>query len=120
MKTPSSILLTLLVGYIESNAQTNFIKITTGPVVTTPGHFSSCAWGDYDNDGLIDLFVGGGGSPNDSHNFLFHNEGNGTFISVSCGSIVTDISQSYGNSSGDYDNDGILELFVGNSYAHGE
>jgi hypothetical protein len=35
-----------------------FIKITTGPVVTSGGYSFGCAWGDYDDDGFIDLFVG--------------------------------------------------------------
>src|SRR5262245_46639500 len=122
MKKNTSTFLALLVGFIESKAQTNFSKVTTGPIVTTPGYFSSCPWGDYDNVGLIELFIGGGGGnrPTDTNNFLFHNEGNGIFTRVSSGSIVTDVSQSYGNSWGDYDNDGFLDLFVGNSYAHGD
>ena len=36
------------------------------------GDSRSAAWGDYDNDGFLDLFVGTGGSAN----LLYHNSGN--------------------------------------------
>ena len=36
---------------------TAFWKITSGPVVTDGGMSWSCAWGDYDGDGYLDLFV---------------------------------------------------------------
>jgi hypothetical protein len=34
-----------------------FTKITTGSIVTVPGTAVSCAWGDFDDDGFIDLFI---------------------------------------------------------------
>src|SRR5262249_11931424 len=39
-----------------------FTKITTGPVATEGGDSSGAAWGDYDNDGFLDLFVGNNSS----------------------------------------------------------
>jgi hypothetical protein len=35
-----------------------FTKITTGDIVTTPALFWNGSWGDYDDDGYLDLFVG--------------------------------------------------------------
>src|SRR6185295_7243356 len=55
-----------------------FTKITTGPVATDGGDSSGCAWGDYDNDGFIDLFVGN----NPSLNALYHNNGDGSFTKI--------------------------------------
>src|ERR1051326_4492154 len=42
-----------------------FTKITAGSIVTDSGNALGCAWGDYDNDGFLDLLVanGGGRSP---------------------------------------------------------
>ena len=38
-------------------AQTPFTKIMTGDIVNDGGGSFACAWGDYDNDGFLDLFV---------------------------------------------------------------
>ena len=87
-----------------------FEKITTGDIVNDFGMFRSCAWADYDNDGYLDLFVVNEGLGNR----LYHNNGDGTFTTVTDGDIVTDIATSSGCSWGDYDNDGFLDLFVAN------
>ena len=52
-----------------------FTKITAGPVVTDLRGSSSAAWGDYDNDGLIDLLVTEWAEPTS----LYRNNGDGTF-----------------------------------------
>lgn len=68
----------------------------------------SC-WGDYDNDGDLDLFV----ANSDEHpNFLYANIGNGAFRRITRSSIATNTGSSRSCSWGDYDNDGDLDLFV--------
>ena len=89
----------------------SFTRITTGPVVQSGGNSRGCAWGDYDNDGWLDLFVA---NEQNQNNFLFHNNGGGTFTKIAAGSIVNDGGASYGCAWGDYDNDGFLDLFVAN------
>src|SRR5262249_5046376 len=37
-----------------------FTRVTTGEIVTDAAHSFGCAWGDYDNDGYLDLIVGNG------------------------------------------------------------
>ncbi|HEY0551337.1 MAG TPA: FG-GAP-like repeat-containing protein, partial [Verrucomicrobiae bacterium] len=88
----------------------NFTRITNGTLVTDAGKFSGAAWGDYDNDGFLDLFVRTYG-PN---NALYHNNRDGTFTKVTASVITTDASHSYAAVWGDYDNDGWLDLFVSN------
>jgi hypothetical protein len=70
----------------------------------------SCEWGDYDGDGWLDLYVCDGGGPN----FLYRNNGNGTFTDVAYAenAVVTQISTS--SAWGDFDNDGELDLLVAN------
>jgi len=85
-----------------------FTKITTGQIVTDGGDSSGCAWGDFDNDGFPDLFVGNGGT----RNFLYRNNGDGTFTKLT--NAVPAMDRGYGASWGDYDNDGQLDLFVAN------
>src|SRR5690606_23684330 len=53
-----------------------FTKVTTGDIVNNAGRSNGSAWGDYDNDGDIDLFVTNGDQPNVQNNFLYRNDGN--------------------------------------------
>jgi hypothetical protein len=82
------------------------------PVVTdqNTGHYSGCAWADYDNDGLEDLLV-----VNPDGNFLYHNDGGGDFSRLSAaeaGPLVSDGGLFRGVSWGDYDNDDDLDCFI--------
>ena len=70
----------------------------------------AAAWGDYDNDGHLDLFI----SNQDGRNLLYHNEGDGSFTRITG---IPAVSLSRHSSSCmwvDYDNDGDLDLFVAN------
>ncbi len=90
-----------------------FTKITTGPVGTDIEQSDGCAWGDYDNDGWLDLFVSN--FDRISVNRLYHNNGNGTFTRFNAGSPGNEVNlRSAGCSWADYDNDGFLDLFVAN------
>ena len=88
-----------------------FTRITAGDIVNDGGRSSGACWGDYDNDGHLDLFVTNWAGEN---NFLYHNNGDGTFEKITTGSIVNDGGWSRGCTWGDYDNDGFLDLFVSN------
>lgn len=79
------------------------------PLTTRSGDTLGAAWGDYDNDGRLDLFVSnyGGG------NSLYRNEGGGSFTKVN-GVNVNEAANSQGCAWGDYDNDGFLDLLVAN------
>ena len=64
---------------------------------------------DYDNDGFKDFFV----SRTFKHNQLFHNNGNGTFSDVTAKSRIGEDCCTTVASWADYDNDGLLDLYVG-------
>src|SRR5437762_2149332 len=92
-----------------------FTKITTGAIVTDVGTGAACAWGDYDNDGFIDLIVTSAYNPDNftpQKNFLFHNNRDGTFTKITNTSVTAEARDWRGCSWVDYDNDGNLDLFV--------
>jgi hypothetical protein len=97
----------------RNNGNSTFTRITTGSIATDVGYGTSCAWGDYDNDGLLDLFVG---NVFGLKNFLYHNNGDGTFTGITNSIVTSEIGAagSFGCAWGDYDNDGFLDLLVTN------
>ena len=75
-------------------------------------YFGRSIWGDYDNDGDLDLFVTGRNSSNSRTSKLYQNTGSG-FTEVFAGTFQ-DCFNSYADW-GDYNNDGYIDLFlVGN------
>ncbi len=66
------------------------------------------AWGDYDGDGRLDLFVSNMGQ----ECRLYHNEGNGKFRDVASQLGITGTDTSFACWFWDYDNDGLLDLYV--------
>ncbi len=88
-----------------------FIRVVTGPVVTDGGSSIGGTVGDYDNDGLLDLFVT---NRNNFGNFLYRGLGDTLFAKVSTGPPVTDIANSNSSSWVDIDRDGDLDLYVVN------
>ena len=68
------------------------------------------AWGDYDNDGDLDLSITNEGGPNR----LYRNNGNGTFTDVAVSVSVANAGDGHAGIWGDYDDDGDLDLFVVN------
>src|SRR5690606_7950164 len=100
-------------NYLYKNVgNDDFEKITEGNIVNDSEASFGFAWGDYNNDGFLDLFVANFGNQNNS---LYKNKGDGTFQKIVTGSIVNDGGQSRGASWGDYNNDGFFDLYVTNS-----
>ena len=69
-----------------------------------------CTWGDYDNDGDMDLFIA---SRNSYNSALFRNDGAGKFTDITKTAFGASVKGDYeGSNFVDIDNDGWLDLFV--------
>jgi hypothetical protein len=85
---------------------------TAGDIVADEGEFLANTWGDFDNDGDQDCFITLDGPEPGPPSKYYNNNGNGTFSRVTNIPIVTNVGPNYGATSGDYDDDGDLDLFV--------
>jgi hypothetical protein len=98
----------------HNNHDGTFTDVTAGAGVAGEGYSMGAAAGDYDNDGWTDLYVTGV-----NRNILYHNNKDGTFTDVTQKAGVTGIfggRKLWSVSAAwiDYDNDGLLDLFVTN------
>ncbi|PYV25909.1 MAG: hypothetical protein DMG24_08265 [Acidobacteria bacterium] len=85
---------------------------------------TGCVWFDYNNDGYTDLYLVNGstianllnpGAVKDPpHNYLFRNNGDGTFTDVTRQAGVEGGGWGNGAVAADYNNDGWVDLFVYN------
>ncbi|MBI3469987.1 MAG: CRTAC1 family protein [Candidatus Solibacter usitatus] len=73
---------------------------------------SGAAWGDFDNDGYLDLYVCDIAGPAQGGNRLYRNKGDGAFTDVTARAGVGYRGASMGAAWADYDNDGYLDLVV--------
>lgn len=80
------------------------------------GNYGSI-WIDYNNDGLVDLFIAKcrGGASAANINQLFRNNGDGTFTDVAPQVGLADNVQTWSGAWGDFDNDGFQDVIVGAS-----
>lgn len=92
----------------HNNRDGTFTDVTDKAGVAGYGYSMGVAAADYDNDGWTDLFVTGV-----RHNILYHNRGDGTFEDVTRQAGLAD-NGGWSIAAGwfDYDNDGLLDLFV--------
>ena len=91
------------------NDDTDFVDITDLAGVGDTGYGLGCCVGDYNNDGVIDLYVANFGA-----NVLYQNKGDGTFTDVARQAKVDGNQLSSSCAFADYDNDGDLDLYTVN------
>jgi hypothetical protein len=100
----------------RNNGDGTFTDVTRAVGVYQPrSRGLGVVWGDYDNDGYLDLYVA-----NDTNeNHLFRNNGDGSFSDMAFYAGVAlsengEMESGMGVDFADYDNDGFLDLIVTN------
>ncbi len=92
----------------------NFTELTGKPPVMGNRPSTGSVFGDFDNDGRIDLYVA-----NEGGNQLFLNKGNLDFEEINFGPGVNDDEASAGVATADFNQDGKLDLLISNTAAAG-
>lgn len=93
----------------RNDGKGNFTDVTAGSGLDVPIYGMGAAIGDFDNDGLVDIFITAVGQ-----NRLFRNQGNGKFGDVTTATGVAGDAKEWstGATFVDIDRDGDLDLFV--------
>jgi len=97
--------------FYENTGEGFFIKVENIALTNDGGNSNGCTWGDVDNDGDVDLFVA---NVDNQNNFFYLNNNDKTFSKNVLGDAVNNEDWSYTCAFADYNNDGWLDLFVGN------
>ena len=94
----------------RNNGDNTFTEQTS--ISITAVNLSSAAWGDYDNDGYLDILITG--QPATPISKIYHNNGDNTFSELTSASLagISDGSVAWG----DYDNDGNLDILLTGSF----
>jgi hypothetical protein len=97
---------------LRNDGQTGFTDVTAQAGLLAPANSIAACWGDYDNDGWVDLFV----ACERQQNRLYHNKKDGTFENLATQAGVEGDAKRQGKGCNwiDFDNDGYSDLFVNN------
>ncbi|WP_430413210.1 FG-GAP-like repeat-containing protein [Kordia sp.] len=90
------------------------ITVTAGLPPAAMDNFGA-SWGDYNNDGNLDVFLCNRGLTTPQQNYLYKNNGDGTFTNVSnAAGISTGSHLSFCSAFFDYNNDGWQDIYMAN------
>ncbi len=88
-------------------------EVVRDSVLAQYRHTLQATWADYDNDGDPDLYLANDFAPNN----LLRNDGAAGFVDVTDETGTADLGFGMGASWGDFDDDGLLDLYVTNMYS---
>jgi hypothetical protein len=102
----------------RNNGNGTFTQIANDPGINLWDNIQtwSSAWGDFDNDGDMDVYVG---SSTGFDHKLMRNNGDGTFTDVTVGAGVSTADIGHENIAQDFDNDGNLDIYANGSILFG-
>ncbi|MCH2196699.1 FG-GAP-like repeat-containing protein [Kordia sp.] len=92
----------------------NDVTIACGLPIAAQDNFGA-SWGDYNNDGYLDVFLCNRGLSSPQPNYLYKNNGDGTFTNVSAAAGIDNGSHlSFCSAFFDYNNDGWQDIYMAN------
>ncbi len=113
----SSAVLNQLAALYRNRGDGKFDRVTNaGPLVTDLNNWGPVCWGDYDQDGFVDLLMPDGWTADGVKNALYNNRGDGNFTRVTQGPLVTASHDLEGGTWGDLDGDGDLDIVLADHY----
>ena len=96
----------------RNNGDGTFTQTIFSSGLSHSASIEGCAAFDYNNDGLLDLFLT---SFDDTHHLLYQNKGAMKFSNVTSSANINVVSAvGVGAHAGDFDNDGWMDLYVAN------
>jgi len=106
---------------LRNDGSFNFANVTLAAGVGNAGAGQGSAWGDYDGDGWLDLYVANrtdGTSP--QSNLFYRNQGDGTFVEMADAlGISRDDDATFQSAFFDYNGDMSPDLYVCNDHGVG-
>ncbi len=98
---------------LRNNGDRTFEDVTEQAGLLSFHPTQTGAWGDFDNDGWIDLFIGNESTSQSRHPCeLYRNNGDGTFTNVAAAAGLDHVGFVKAAVWGDYDNDGRIDLYL--------
>lgn len=98
----------------RNNGNNSFTDISEEAGLADLSDTRTSVWGDINNDGLADLYVGNWRSAD----ALYLNNGDGTFTDITSAAGISNVGQPLSVNMVDIDNDGLLDIYVSNFAAH--
>ncbi len=94
----------------KNNGNNTFTEVAADLGLDFTGNSNTAVWGDLDNDGWLDLYVG----VRETNNFLYHNNGDGTFTEIAREAGVQALRNPRSVHFVDVNRDGLLDIYVAN------
>ncbi|PCJ81432.1 MAG: hypothetical protein COA49_04870 [Bacteroidetes bacterium] len=98
----------------DGGMQFTDVSTTCGLSTASDTKSYGASFGDYDNDGFLDLYICNYHTPiNNSENELYHNNGDGTFTNVTeVAGVGNGLKQTFQSTWIDINKDGLLDLHI--------
>jgi hypothetical protein len=100
----------------QNDGSFNFTDVTfTAGLLAAASYNFGASWGDYNNDGFLDIFISFREPTQTQANLLYKNNGDGTFVEVGAAAGIVQFGElSFCSAFFDYDNDGWQDIYIAN------